>query len=119
METLNSILPYIVSILVAYLAARPGLQALREQRDKNAADAIKAITESERLEQEITNLVLARAKIQLDEMQKQIDELKCENAKLKVSYYDLEKRYNDLKHDYDKVLSENACATLKRRAPGR
>jgi chromosome segregation ATPase len=71
------------TIIIAIIGAIPGIRALKAQRQQWAdeearrnAERVKTLTERDRLEQEITELVLSQARRQLDTMQENMDELK-------------------------------------------
>jgi len=82
------------------------LQAEEAQRN---AERIKSLSERDKLEEEITAIVLTRAKVQLDEMQIKLDMALKEIAKLKIQIAQRDIRIQELEKesaDKDRTIKE-------------
>ena len=78
------------SIVIALIAALPGLVALIGQLRKDAATASKATSEREQLEAEITEKVLTRADTEIIKLNQRISALETALAKERVERQALE-----------------------------
>lgn len=120
----------IVVALIGLWVSRRGLIEQREQFNARLkadeanrnAERIKSLSERDKLEEEITAIVLTRAKVQLDEMQIKLDMalreiagLKIEIAKRDIRIQELEKENFELKSRIAK-LEKGDTGPLEKKA---